>query len=616
MPSPGEIRAGRAFVEVFAETSDLSRSLKKAQDELRTFQAAQRELGRLNDLSVAGPGATTGERMVAAQAASQAADLSARMRNQLEIALRRKEQDVSRAHSDALLEDRRRTADQDAAIALDNYRQRVNLEDRYFDATHSRRDVDLRNLQTYYARLRAQHAGNTKMLSLIDQAYAAERNALLSGKGGVFDQIRTGVAAIKALAVTRAVSGGMDVVTASVRLAKGNVEGFDEAMGRLPFGFGQVWRSSRELGEEILGMAEIERKRQAVFERGQRELADFRKAIEETDRAIAGFRDRAAWAGKATELALRGGSSVAMEKAKLQADYDRDMRELREKIGEARQSGRPAEQALWVRAAQERNKTMLAERAAVSQQPANALIESLNEQIRALTFSGDAWAVYNAKMAGATAQQIEFIASLRETLAKLQQQDREKTTRTNAEKYVRDLREQAEAARAGTEDALATRKARESAVGGHIDPADMRRIVEAEEALAKARRDMDALKTDQERSQAIEELGLQTKLKGYALEKAMLDLQEKRALESAAKAGENLDLVRKEYDLRRRLLGMNELGGTTLAGAFGGAPSLGGRIFAGEFSKPLDKVVAATEATTAAVREQTAYLKTHGLAFA
>ena len=45
MPQPGAIRAGRAFVELFADDSKLVRGLRRAEKRLRAFGAQIRDLG-------------------------------------------------------------------------------------------------------------------------------------------------------------------------------------------------------------------------------------------------------------------------------------------------------------------------------------------------------------------------------------------------------------------------------------------------------------------------------------------------------------------------------------------------------------------------------------------
>lgn len=64
------------------------------------------------------------------------------------------------------------------------YQQRVALEDRHYELTHSSRAVELRRLQNHYAQLRAQHANNAAMLLQIDRTYAAEQAAVMMGADG------------------------------------------------------------------------------------------------------------------------------------------------------------------------------------------------------------------------------------------------------------------------------------------------------------------------------------------------------------------------------------------------------------------------------------------------
>lgn len=59
---------------------------------------------------------------------------------------------------------------------------------------------------------------------------------------------------------------------------------------------------------------------------------------------------------------------------------------------------------------------------------------------------------------------------------------------------------------------------------------------------------------DLARSQGNEELALRAKFKGFELEKAMLALQKERAIDAAKAAGENVDLVKREFDLREQIM--------------------------------------------------------------
>ena len=99
---------------------------------------------------------------------------------------------------------------------------------------------------------------------------------------------------------------------------------------------------------------------------------------------------------------------------------------------------------------------------------------------------------------------------------------------------------------------------------------ERQRIARAKEEaarLAASRAD-----ANRSRSETIEELQLRTKLKGLELEKALLALERKREIEAARKAGERLDLVEKEYDLRAKLLdageGLSDRLQTSVTGTF------------------------------------------------
>lgn len=86
--------------------------------------------------------------------------------------------------------------------------------------------------------------------------------------------------------------------------------------------------------------------------------------------------------------------------------------------------------------------------------------------------------------------------------------------------------------------------AREAARGREAAEHEALRARQAAEAAAAR---------DADRRWEVAELELRTKYKGIELEKQLLALQEQRTLAAAEAAGENLDLVRQEFELRRRL---------------------------------------------------------------
>lgn len=67
---------------------------------------------------------------------------------------------------------------QSMAVAMADAKLRASLEDTVFRATHSSLEIQLRDRQNYYTRLRTMHAGNTNMLLQIDRAYQVEVGAI------------------------------------------------------------------------------------------------------------------------------------------------------------------------------------------------------------------------------------------------------------------------------------------------------------------------------------------------------------------------------------------------------------------------------------------------------
>lgn len=138
-----------------------------------------------------------------------------------------------------------------------------------------------------------------------------------------------------------------------------------------------------------------------------------------------------------------------------------------------------------------------------------------------------------------------------------------------------------------------------------VDPAQIRSKYDAMRQQAQA----DAAEGDKTRAESNEELALRTKYQGYALEKKLLDLQEQRALKAAQEAGENLDLVRQEYELKRKLAAIDYASKfeSAAAGTFQGAAAdrLGS-------SAPANRTAIATEESARYLRKINAYLDAGG----
>ncbi|NLX60496.1 MAG: hypothetical protein GXY74_15580 [Phycisphaerae bacterium] len=58
--------------------------------------------------------------------------------------------------------------------------ERRAMADRLYAATHTQQQVELRNLRHHYAQQRLMHRDNARMLSMIDRAYAAERQQIMA----------------------------------------------------------------------------------------------------------------------------------------------------------------------------------------------------------------------------------------------------------------------------------------------------------------------------------------------------------------------------------------------------------------------------------------------------
>lgn len=94
----------------------------------------------------------------------------------------------------------------------------------------------------------------------------------------------------------------------------------------------------------------------------------------------------------------------------------------------------------------------------------------------------------------------------------------------------------------------------ERAAEQRVQLADEQARREAEAAMELQREQERIADANKSRAETIEELELRSRYKGIELERALLDLQEKRAIEAAKAAGENLELVHREFALKRQAL--------------------------------------------------------------
>jgi hypothetical protein len=161
------------------DTGDYDAGIKRSLDQARGFAAETKKVN--SELA----------RASQAYAAPQSAAQLHRSEATLQSAIAAKREDMEKqalrerlARMEVEAQAAWQLQEKKTAAALVEYRQRVAIEDRLYAATHTAREVDLRNLQNYYARLRAQHAGNARMLALIDKSYAAESAQVMAQSGG------------------------------------------------------------------------------------------------------------------------------------------------------------------------------------------------------------------------------------------------------------------------------------------------------------------------------------------------------------------------------------------------------------------------------------------------
>jgi len=134
--------------------------------------AALERLGKAYAMPQAAANLQANERRILAETANYRDNLD---KEGLRLKMSRMEQDANLTWQ---------VSQRKVSAALMEYTERVSLEDRFYALTHTERETDLYNLQSYYARLRAMHQGNAEMLKLIDRSYAVESQAGAGAGGG------------------------------------------------------------------------------------------------------------------------------------------------------------------------------------------------------------------------------------------------------------------------------------------------------------------------------------------------------------------------------------------------------------------------------------------------
>lgn len=182
---------------------------------------------------------------------------------------------------------------------------------------------------------------------------------------------------------------------------------------------------------------------------------------------------------------------------------------------------------------------------------ADALADKLENEAILFGLAGREAEIFRLRLAGASDAQLRAARAAAEHLDALERSAKARQRLDQAERDMQakwlDLN--------GTPE-----QKREFRVQGYMaeegfDRAQAEWLVKTEDDLAAAaeRRDraLAARRSDAERTASIEELRLRTQYEGAELERRLLDLQEKRAIEAARAAGERVDLVEQEYALRR-----------------------------------------------------------------
>jgi hypothetical protein len=160
-----------------------------------------------------------------------------------------------------------------AASIKEQYEARAGLEDQLFRATHSRQQVELAETDAHFAAIQTRWSGHQEMLTLIDQTAAAERanihDQMLSkisrsfeetgrGTGGLTKDVgllqseflRLGVSTA---IVSRAATGGMNLISGALKATKGDAEALVQAIEGLPFGIGKATAAAADLLDVLTG---------------------------------------------------------------------------------------------------------------------------------------------------------------------------------------------------------------------------------------------------------------------------------------------------------------------------------------------------------------------------
>lgn len=135
------------------------------------------------------------------------------------------------------------------------YRDHVDLEERYYAATHSGLQVMLRQHDNYYATLRAKHAGNAAMLSRIDKTYAAERARIIQTSSQVnYESLMRAQTSIMLLGRGFGATGeqAMAFKMALTMVAEAGDMASKGGLSRMADSAKQVFRSVTSLGPALL----------------------------------------------------------------------------------------------------------------------------------------------------------------------------------------------------------------------------------------------------------------------------------------------------------------------------------------------------------------------------
>jgi hypothetical protein len=156
---------------------------------------------------------------------------------------------------------------QEKKAALQQNQVMAQLEERRFAATHSQREIDLRNLEQNYQRQREMFLDNEEALTKIDETYTAERAKLAeesaerTSAGGIKGVGHMLHAALRVGVFLEAAEIGFGIAEAAIDAFQGKWEKMGEAIEQIPI-LGRAYKFGEKIGDALFdGQKDAQEKR-------------------------------------------------------------------------------------------------------------------------------------------------------------------------------------------------------------------------------------------------------------------------------------------------------------------------------------------------------------------